>query len=828
MVRFGRWVAGTGLGLLLSLLSVPAAGASSRPNIILITVDTFRPDHIGYYGYPEDTTPHLDAISREGVFCREAFSSSGWTTPGLISILTSLYPPTHGVDIRGRRLNPEVETLPDVLRKAGYRAPDIFFLTDLPNFSNLGLEPCAQRAQYIHQGDEILFKWWEEEGGGGQPFFLYYHYRDLHLPYNPDARYEALFVPRAFDGGFGLVSAVEKFLAKEKMEVVKKNVMLVRGVMDFRPGDKPWVDALYDAEIRQLDEEFFGRLRRVLEKEKLNQNTLVVISADHGEELLEHGLIGHISTYKEGRLYDEIIRIPLIFWFPGVMPAGLVLGEPVQCLDVLPTILDLLDIPLPKGAQGRSLLPLIRQEEGWQPRPLYFESSGGGYTADAEQYRQRFRAVRTGRWKLVYASPDNAYTLFDLAGDPAESGDVKDRYPQVADSLRTLLNQWVLYTQRRPYDQLENHPDRAGSAAAGGGALRILYPRDGDTLYYQGADYSIRPRWTSAGEVSYAIEYDVGRGAYHLEGELTESTSSPNYGPFQVNFWNALVLYNPWKFRVYPKDRPAEKSEWVTFYLAPTGSGEVEASFPSMVLQLPHHLRNAGVHAVHLGWGLGRGLVDLYLWIASVSAADLSGYALLLVIVGAAIWPQMRRLGLERCRAWGLAILYIGFVYSTIPLMPQVWGTLDQYTQGANRYLGVLAVVAAGGVVAARIWRRVRGRHWGPYAALGLIGLAYVYLLVALTTFPAERLHLVEYGFVGYVLFNALRLDLGERRAYIGSLVLTALVGFGDESIQWILPQRFFELKDVQLNVVSGALGLLLLRFARGAEKAGEVRDQRA
>ena len=94
------------LGLLTCLGGGPVQGFQSKPNIILITVDTFRPDHIGYYGYPLETSPHLDAISQEGVFFKQAFSSSGWTSPGLISILTSLYAPTHGVDIRGRRLDP--------------------------------------------------------------------------------------------------------------------------------------------------------------------------------------------------------------------------------------------------------------------------------------------------------------------------------------------------------------------------------------------------------------------------------------------------------------------------------------------------------------------------------------------------------------------------------------------------------------------------------------------------------------------------------------------------------------------------------------------------
>jgi choline-sulfatase len=806
-------ILGLNLGLLPCLGPNQVLGEPFRPNIVLITVDTFRPDHIGYYGYPMETSPHLDAISQEGVFFKQAFSSSGWTSPGLISILTSLYAPTHGVDIRARRLDPDVETLPDVLRRAGYRAPDIFFLTDLPNFSNLGLEAYAKRAQYIYQGDEIIFKWLEEEARKDSPFFLYYHYRDLHLPYNPGEKYESMFVPQAFDAGFGLVSAVKKFLAKEKMEVVKRNVMLVRGVMDFGPGDKPWVDALYDSQIRRLDEEFFRRLRHTLAKEGLGQNTLLIISADHGEELLDHGLIGHVSTFKEGRLYDEIIRIPLIFWLPGVMPTGLVIDEPVQCIDIMPTVLDLLDMPLTEGAQGRSLLPLIQGTQEWQSKPVYLETSGAGYTADSVQYEQRFRALRTERWKMVYASPDDAYRLYDLAADPGESTDVQEQYPQLADSLRTLLNQWVLYTQKRSYKQTESALDTTKKIVEESGVPQILLPQDGDTLYYRGADYSIRPSWTGAANAAYVIEYEVGRGAYHLEGELTESNSSPNYGPFQANFWNSLMLYNPWKFRVYRKDQPEKKSEWVTFHLASTEGPPASPSFAGLVLQAGYSLRVAGRQSVYLIQGLGHGLLDLYLWAAAVPGADLSAYILLLVVVGAVLWPLVQRFGISRCRAWLAAILYVGFVYSTISLMPKVWKILSAYTQGTIRYIGILAVVLVGVAILWQTWRRVGKRTWKPYVVLGCIGLVYGYLLKEYTVFPSERLHLVEYGFVGYFFFKALSIDFSNRHAYIASFVLTVLVGVGDECIQWVLPQRFFELKDVQLNAISGGLGLLLLRF---------------
>ena len=184
-----------------------------------------------------------------------------------------------------------------MLRQVGYQAPDIFFLTEIPNFANLGFSPYARRDELIDDGDEILFHWLEHEVDAAHPFILYYHYRDLHLPYAPGEPYESMFMPDAFAAPFSWLSVFKRFIAREKIAVVKDNVMISRGDMDFAPRDRPWVEALYDAEIRRLDTEFFARLRRTLVATDLGENTIVVVSADHGEELLDRDLVGHISTF---------------------------------------------------------------------------------------------------------------------------------------------------------------------------------------------------------------------------------------------------------------------------------------------------------------------------------------------------------------------------------------------------------------------------------------------------------------------------------------------------------------------------------------------------
>ena len=753
------------------------------PNIILITVDTFRPDRLGYFGNDRDTSPILDALSEEGVFFTQAFTTSAWTTPGLISLHTSLYAPAHRVDVRGRSLAPEVETLADVLVAAGYRAPDIFFLTDVPNFKNLGLQPYEGRRLHLRQGDEILFRWLEEEAArktarsGGNPtppFFLYYHYRDLHQPYNPGPEYEALYTPASFGHRLNPLSWIGPLMAKEKMDLVKREVMLPRGVIDFAFWDKGWVQALYDGQVRKLDDQFFGRLRRTLEETGLGRNCLIIVSADHGEELLDHGLVGHVSTFKEAWLYDELIRIPLILWGPQHLPAGRIIDEPVQCIDVMPTLLELVGAPVPEGAQGRSLMPLINHQgrdsgvsTSWRPRPIFCETSGGGYTADPQQYAQRQRAVRTARWKLLHSIPENDRLLFDLERDPGERSDVSSEHPDVADSLYGLLREWSAANAARSMAASGNDDASLEAqseaphwrAALDDAGPEILQPQPGDTLLWAGADQSIQLRWTGEVSADYTIEYSVGTGVYHLEGDLAVTGSEPVYGPFQEDFWNSLVLYNPWTLRVFRHDRVHEKSEWVTFYLAPT-AGVAGPSVESLSVIAAGSFRAGFTHGVNLARGLGLGLADLLSWTAQIRVADAVSWALIAALAAAVTRPLHRRLGPERCKAWGAASLYIAFVYATIPVFPDVWRTLATHTQGSIRHLGIVVTALILAVVAAMVWRRFKGSTILPYVALICTAICYCYLLDRFGKFPAERLHLLEYGLVAVLLLKALRLDM--------------------------------------------------------------------
>ncbi len=795
---------------LLLIVAVAPSRSETRPNILLITVDTFRADHIGYDGYPYATTPNLDSLSSAGVFFRKAFTTSGWTAPGLISIQTSLYAPSHGVDIRGRSMDPSVITLAEALREVGYRAPDIFFLTDIPNFQHLGLEPWARRTQYLHDGDEILFRWLEEEAAASdRPFFLYYHYRDLHQPYAPGEEYEELFAENAFGPRWNPLSWVRRFVAHEKMTIVQRDVMLLRGTLDFAPWDKRWVDALYDGELRRLDDHIFGRLRRVLREQGLADNTIIVVSADHGEELLEHGLIGHVSTFKEGSLSEEITRIPLIFWAPGRLPKGLILEEALaQAIDVMPTLLELAGAPIPKGVQGRSLRPLFAGGT-LPPRPLFLETSGGGYTANLAQYASRTRALRTERWKLIWHTPGDAIELYDIALDPAEDDELSQAYPEVADSLLQLLTTWATtHPKIREAGADTTRTDAVALPSLGQDRVTVLFPAPGDTLQYIGAGQTIQLQW-DGDSGQYTVEYEIGLGAYHLDGLLEVESNTPSYGPFHADFWNSLVLYNPWRFRVYPQGRPDAASDWVSFNLE--ASDAVGFSLSGSIFVLTVTARQTMDELLALVRGLFLGIVDLGILLAQIPAADATAWALLLAIAGALVWPRLQRFGETRVRAWGLVVAYVAIVYATVPVFPDVWGRLREHSGPGIAHLGTIPVVVAALWLAVKAWRQAMAEH-APWrlVILTLVLGVYVWLLANFGQYPAERLHLLEYGVMAVLLFRALCLHLKVPLAYASALGLTAVIGFGDETIQWVLPQRFFELKDAGLNVVAGSLGLAL------------------
>ena len=433
------------IGVVYSLLLLFVIGTRSEakedlPNILLLTIDASRPDHFSCYGYSRNTTPNIDKLARDGVLFTQAFSQSAWTTPGMISIFTSLYPPAHGVDAKDRTLKDDVLTLPRFLKENGYAAPVLPKFVDIPNYWHLGFDVVDKERFQAEEGEDLLKLL---EAYKDRRFFIWYHYHGLHLPYNPKNPYDKIFQEDIISG---------KSTDSESVSVVKQKSVIKNNSINFDNADKKVIVALYDGQARQLDD-YIGQLTERMKKWGILDNTIIIMTSDHGEELFEHGFIGHASTSLNAKLYDEIIHIPLIIWWPKKVKHKVV-DELVQQIDIMPTILDMLGLPLPEGLQGYSLLSSIEGKPANNLRPVFCETILGGYQSTKEIEEIRLRCVRTKEWKLIYTTTsarnvssgglDNGkYELYNLSNDPKEERNIFENRPEVAKELKKKLFQWV-------------------------------------------------------------------------------------------------------------------------------------------------------------------------------------------------------------------------------------------------------------------------------------------------------------------------------------------------------------------------------------------------
>jgi arylsulfatase A-like enzyme len=412
--------------------------------VILISVDTLRADHVGCYGYARDTTPALDGLAREGVKFNHAYSQAGWTLPAHMSLMTSRYPPAHGVVQDTVSLPEDAATLAEVLRKAGYATAAVVnwiyvgksfgFAQGFDAFHEI-IPPTYERnpfvnrgysaAQVTDRGIEIL----SEERNA--PLFLFLHYFDPHADYDPPSPYDSLYDPEYAGTATGRYLWLRPF--------IKYLPRRGRRRASAHPEDFAHVEALYDGEIRYADAEI-GRFLGALEARGRSANSLVVVTADHGEEFNDHGSMeGHGWT-----LYDEVVHVPLIFRLPGEDPAGVEVDTLAEHIDVAPTILAGLGLELPREFQGRSLWPVLTGESPPEEPRLSF-SHTRRFTIKGSVRNARFKLIRTDdQPRDPTARPDPpVYELYDVVADPGESRNLYAERPKVARLLSDTLQRWL-------------------------------------------------------------------------------------------------------------------------------------------------------------------------------------------------------------------------------------------------------------------------------------------------------------------------------------------------------------------------------------------------
>lgn len=416
-----------GLGLALLCAGFPlGCGSPERPavrNVVLIVVDTLRRDHLGVYGHERNTSPAIDALANEGVRFDRAYATAGWTSPSVASMLTGLYPSGHGVTRPSTALADGIPTLAEALRDRGFATAGIVsnhILGKRWGFAR-GFDSFDERNVKLHKGvstpgvTATAIATLERLSREERPFFLFVHYFDPH--YNYERHDEFDFAP----------TRAGRLRGGEDIRVLR----------DLSGGataeEVAFLRDLYDGEIRFTDAGI-GRLLAALRARGLYDDTLIVLAADHGEEFLERGWLGHTRT-----LYDELIRVPLVLRLPRA-PARTVIQEPVSLTSLPPTIMELLGFEIPKSFPYASLVGQL------SAAPLDLASQRVLAEVDfvpasrlyvAKTARQQ--SLVGPRFKLIRNLLAGTVELYDVLRDPDERRDVSESEPaRVREMTREL------------------------------------------------------------------------------------------------------------------------------------------------------------------------------------------------------------------------------------------------------------------------------------------------------------------------------------------------------------------------------------------------------
>jgi arylsulfatase A-like enzyme len=409
-------------------------------NIILISIDTLNPKHLGVYGNERDTSPTIDSLANEGTLFLKAFSHSPKTSPSHMSLFTSLYPSVHKIRNwnkleGGYSLDHHLITLPEILSNVGYNTAAFTGGGNVQ--SSIGFGNGFDVYDNEDQLWEDAFTWLDQNHRS--KFFMFLHTFKVHSPYLPAAPYNDMFGSKyegkIIDSEKGLWAHFNTNY-KDGSAFPGSHHLFWDQVDKDDPRDVERLVALYDGGIRFMSDQLVGTLMHRLKKYGLSENTLIVFTSDHGEEFLQHGDFLH----KE--LYDEHLQVPLVIKFPEREELrGRIVEKQVSHVDLVPTILEYLTLPVPILAQGTSLFPTL--EGKGLDLPVFGERIVISDVADKK------KAVRTLDWKYIWWPTKKKKELFYLADDPGELTNVSDQYPDMTAKLHRQIEEWMQENQER-------------------------------------------------------------------------------------------------------------------------------------------------------------------------------------------------------------------------------------------------------------------------------------------------------------------------------------------------------------------------------------------
>ncbi|MHA1395732.1 MAG: sulfatase [Promethearchaeota archaeon] len=407
-------------------------------NIILIVIDALRADHLSCYGYKRQTSPHIDAFSKNGVIFKNCRAQASWTKPSVTSILTSLFPSMHHVNLFISKVPDELNTLQEILQKSGYITYayvanahlksefnfnqgfdfyDDYLIRDKVYYIALRNLPILKKLtgrrfdctdkDNIKLANKRILPWLEKYKD--ENFFIYIHYMDPHSPYSPISPYKHLF-------------------SYSKNDKISKDI------------------ALYDEEIRFTDD-YLGKLFEKLKQLGIYDKTMIIITADHGEAFGEH------NDYEHGHtIYEEQLKVPLIIRFPRLIPKNKLIENPVKSIDIMPSILDMLNISSDVEFEGSSFFPLIcnnSREQNYDRYILVEENFNNDYILEGLIYQNRWKYIFTEKTKLRDLKTSGQEELFDLIDDPRELKNLIRNKSEIVKTMKSKLKFYRNHCKKR-------------------------------------------------------------------------------------------------------------------------------------------------------------------------------------------------------------------------------------------------------------------------------------------------------------------------------------------------------------------------------------------
>jgi arylsulfatase A-like enzyme len=426
-----------------------------KPNIVLMVMDCARADHMSCYGYHRQTTPYLDQLASKGVLYENAISPAPWSLPAHWSIFTGLFPARHGVWNKYLALSPQYQTIAQILGAEGYDTAafsnnpyvgikngfgrgfaafeELFRIRERRTLLNLTkraankilLTAFKLKFDGAYRTNRMIKRWLTSRPNPQRPFFFFVNYMEPHEPYQPPWPYRSRFIDeRVRTASRGVVADYTRTGGTTKIHNCRLSDWDV--AVDV---------ALYDAELAFLDAQLHS-LFSYMEQRGFLDNSLLIITSDHGHSLGEHGYIGHAADW----LYDTQVRVPLILYGPQILPPATRVPRQVQLVDIVPTILAMLGSKQGDWAhqlQGQSLLP---EDQNDHHRP--FTVVHARYRVEQGARERELMAIRTDDYKYIWTKNGHD-ELYHIKQDPAERHNVIDQTPTKVSELQALLRAWL-------------------------------------------------------------------------------------------------------------------------------------------------------------------------------------------------------------------------------------------------------------------------------------------------------------------------------------------------------------------------------------------------